>query len=148
MSLTPGQLRQRILTRLDGFGGATSSWLPLEAYGLGTDQIAHQRFAVGVARTVAGEGRQRGGPNVCFSEVRVRYGYRLRPLETQPTAYDDALDWGLTLVRRLLTHDATTPWPGPMQLVFTDQTNQTDAAGEWFLGEIAFRVQHLVSLTD
>lgn len=146
MSLTPANVRQRIQSRLDGWGDTTVSQLPYDAYGLGTDQIADKRVAVGLVRTTSSEGRQRPDLNGCFSEVRVRYGYRLRPLEAQPTAYDEALDFGLFLTRRLLTDSADGPWPGPMRIVFVDQSNTTDAAGEWFLGEIQFKVAHMVAL--
>ena len=148
MSLTPANVRQRIQSRIDGWGDVVVSQLPYDAYGLGTDQIAHRRVAVGLLATSTNEGRQRAGAVHCKSDVRVRYGYRMKPLEAQASAYDEALDWGLGLVRRLLTDSADTPWPGPMRISFVSQNSTTDPAGEWFLGDLHFDVAHAVVLGD
>ncbi len=144
---TPAEVRYRMAARITGVDGSVASLLPYDAFRLDGDPIAHKHIAVGVARTTTMGGRQRGaGPALAESEVRVRYGYRIAPVERQLTAVDDAMAWGLLLTRHLLTGDDVTPWPGAMSIAWVEQINATNA--QWFLGEIGFTVRHSYALTD
>ena len=143
---TPAEVRYRMAARITGVDGSLASPLPYEAFRLDSDEIGHKHIAAGVIRTTSVGGRQRGDSLVLAeTEVRIRYGYRIKPVERQLTAVDDAMTWGLLLTRTLLTGDDSTPWPGAMSIVWTDHTHTT--GGQFYFGEIGFTVRHSYSLT-
>ena len=139
------QLREDVTTRLLTLSGWKESRVAPDNFGRDADSIAHKAFAVHPSLTE--DTRQyRGNPAECTlveTALVVRYSWRLAPKDMS-NSYDDALDGEQAIVNKLMAYDAT--WPLNYKFQLVSVTRETNDAGEWVTGVVAFRVVQTLPL--
>ena len=139
------QLREDVTTRLLTLSGWKESRVAPDNFGRDADSLAHKCFAV--HPTLSEDTRQyRGRPaegTLVETALVVRYSWRLAPKDMS-NSYDDALDGEQAIVNKLMAYDAT--WPLNYKFQLVSVTRETNDAGEWVTGVVAFRVVQTLPL--
>ena len=136
---TVRQLREDVTARILTLTGWKESRVAPDNFGRDADSIAHKAFAV--HPTTTEDTRQyRGKPaegTLVETALEVRYSWRLAPKDMS-NSYDDALDGEQAIVNKLMAYD--TSWPLNYKFQLVSAARETNDAGEWVIGVVAFRV--------
>lgn len=133
------QLREDVTTRLLTLSGWKESRVAPDNFGRDADSLAHKCFAVHPTLT-EDQRLYRGRPaegTLVETALEVRYSWRLAPKDMS-NSYDDALDGEAAIIAKLMAYDAT--WPLSYKFQLVSVMRETNDAGEWVTGTVAFRV--------
>ena len=142
MPITPSAIRQRIATAVDAVSGLHESRWGWSLFASDTDHAAPGAFAVGLPATSPLSSRQRLSEGARVRTIAsVKYAHRLRS-DAQVGDYDAALAVEASIVVAVMAMslaDLSLLWAG-------EPSREVTPAGDWFLGELRFQVDHLYAL--
>lgn len=142
---TVRQLREDVTARILTLSGWKESRVAPDNFGRDADSLAHKCFAVHPT-TTEDQRLYRGRPaegTLVETALEVRYSWRLAP-KAMSDSYDDALDGEQAIVNVLMAYDTT--WPLSYKFTLVSVTRETNEAGEWVTGVVAFRVVQTLPL--
>tara|TARA_Y100001973_G_C5205094_1_gene340936 strand:+ start:3956 stop:4387 length:432 start_codon:yes stop_codon:yes gene_type:complete len=93
MTITIAQARSAIAAKIASIIGFKEAKFPIDFFGRNQATIAHKSFAVGISQALAMPSRQRISVGIYIrNRIKIKFAYRLRPLDSYPTDYDLSFD--------------------------------------------------------
>lgn len=138
-------VRKRFAVSIAELEGFVEGRNPYDGYGRSPNTIAHKSFSVGIRTSSSrDDDRQRRSTGImAFTEVFVRYAFRIRPKD-QIESYDDALDSAQLVIQQITNRAA--PLHENLQIRFAGIDNELSDSGEWCSITLTFNTIHFLYL--